>query len=393
MPLPDFEFKEEEEEDLGLLSFRETIQKVNQLNFKDVNFGAIRPGAGSVIEGSLIVKGSVEPEKLTGLGDLAFEDAVEKAKLGTTVIDGGYIVTGMINASRIDTGTLSADRLSVSELNALEIKAGSVDAEDITGTTITGKTIVGSTLTTASSGSRVEVGTGVNQRVDFYIGSSFIGGIQSDNVSASNFVTVFGGTNNHLNLNSGVYAEDATLRGNSTVGIRAGSEVRSFADFVPGSNASYYLGTSSRRWDRAYFDSRLYMYGTTSSRSFIIPNVANGSNLGSPSLYFYQLYADNVRYKNLASFDHIDDLEAIKAVGIKTIEKEGPDDIDSDGNVVKGKKHKKDVWDIKTLPKDVVEGDFIDANAMSGLMIGSLKELINKVETLESQLQELKNKV
>ena len=427
MPLPDFEFKEEEE-DLGLLSFRETIQKVNQLNFKDVNFGAIRPGAGSVIEGSLIVKGSVEPEKLTGLGELAYVDAVEKAKLGATIIDGGYIVTGMINASRIDTGTLSADRLSVTELNALNIKAGSVDAEDITGNTITGKTVRTSSGTTrvqmdASSNS---IGIISNGRTRVYLGEGVLEFYDSNENFSGN---IFGAASNSVAItsNTGSAAPRLTLGSSYLDLVNAdlrlecdllarwggdydiGKSATRFRDLwlsrdiafdgyvrntmEPSSNASYDLGTSSRRWDRAYLDNRLYMYGTTSSRSFIIPDVANGSNLGSPSLHFYQLYADNVRYKDLDSFDHIDDLEAIKAVGIKTIEKEGPDDIDSDGNVVKGKKHKKDVWDIKTLPKDVIEGDFIDANAMSGLMIGSLKELINKVETLESQLQELKNNV
>ncbi len=56
---------------------------------------------------------AVRNEILGSLGDMAYEDAVEKAKLGTTLIDGGYIVTGLIDASRIDVGTINVNRISV----------------------------------------------------------------------------------------------------------------------------------------------------------------------------------------------------------------------------------------------------------------------------------------
>lgn len=47
------------------------------------------------------------------LGSLAFDNAVELAKLGTTVIQGGFIRTGLIDAARIDTGVLNASRVSI----------------------------------------------------------------------------------------------------------------------------------------------------------------------------------------------------------------------------------------------------------------------------------------
>jgi hypothetical protein len=52
-------------------------------------------------------------EAIEGLGDMAYEDAVEKAKLGATIIEGGYLKTGFVDASRIDTGTLNAARVSI----------------------------------------------------------------------------------------------------------------------------------------------------------------------------------------------------------------------------------------------------------------------------------------
>ena len=445
MPLPEFEHIKtvEKEDDVEFLSVADTLQKVNQLNFADINYGAIRPGAGSVIDGNLIVDGTVSASKIivsgiktselnndagwtdTGdLGDLAYEDAVEKSKLGTTIIDGGYLVTGMITASRIDTGTLSADRLSVSELNALNIKAGSVDAEDITGNTITGKTVRTSSGTTrvqmdASSNS---IGIISNGRTRVYLGEGVLAFYDSNENFSGN---IFGSASNSVAItsNTGSAAPRLTLGSSYLDLVNAdlrlecdllarwggdydiGKSATRFRDLwlsrdiafdryvrnklEPSSNASYDLGTSTRRWDRAYFDSRLYMYGTTSSRSFVLPNVAGGSNIGSPSLYFNQMFADNVSYKSLNSFDHINDIEAMKKIKLKTVEVEEPDEV--------GKKEKKmitkQVWDFDSLPKDTKDGEFYNAGAVSGFIIGSIKELIKKVETLESQLQEFKNKV
>ena len=59
--------------------------------------------------------GRVASEKaVENLGDMAYEDAVERAKLGETVIEGGYLKTGFVDASRIDTGTLNAEAVTVS---------------------------------------------------------------------------------------------------------------------------------------------------------------------------------------------------------------------------------------------------------------------------------------
>lgn len=277
MPLPDFEFKEEEQ-DLGLLSFRETIQKVNQLNFKDVNFGAIRPGAGSVIEGSLIVKGSVEPEKLTGLGDLAYVDAVEKAKLGATIIDGGYIVTGMINASRIDTGTLSADRLSVTELNALEITAGSVAAEDITGNTITGKTV-----RTSSGDERVELNGPDNA---LYVYQDYLG--------SSRKRVVLGESGIYFNTTSEVSAGGLFGYGTNalaiTVGGSNGFEFNA-SQFLPFLDNSVDIGSTSKRWNQVHIGGSLVLSGEVTGH--LIPS-GSGSDLGSSTDPWDNLYIQDI---------------------------------------------------------------------------------------------------
>lgn len=46
------------------------------------------------------------------LGDMAYQDLVESAKLGSTIIEGGYIESGLLTANNIVTGQMNADRLA-----------------------------------------------------------------------------------------------------------------------------------------------------------------------------------------------------------------------------------------------------------------------------------------
>jgi phage minor structural protein len=67
------------------------------------------------------------------LGALAYEDAVEKAMLGTTIIEGGYLKTGFVDASRIDTGTLNANQVNIEARDAENntvIKIGKIEPEE-----------------------------------------------------------------------------------------------------------------------------------------------------------------------------------------------------------------------------------------------------------------------
>lgn len=50
--------------------------------------------------------------ELNGLGSMAYEDSVESSKLGTTIVEGGYIKSNLITADNIVTGQLNADRIS-----------------------------------------------------------------------------------------------------------------------------------------------------------------------------------------------------------------------------------------------------------------------------------------
>lgn len=93
------------------------------------------------------------------LGSLAYTDAVEFAKLGTTIIEGGYFKTGLVDASRIDTGTLNAARiaagsiatthLAADAITADKIAAGAVAAEHLAADSVTADKIVSGAITTA----------------------------------------------------------------------------------------------------------------------------------------------------------------------------------------------------------------------------------------------------
>ena len=86
----------------------------------------------------------------SNIGDMAYEDAVELAKLGDTIIEGGYLKTGLIDASRIDTGTLNADVVDVINLSASNISTGTLDANTISVINLSASNIETGTLNTAN---------------------------------------------------------------------------------------------------------------------------------------------------------------------------------------------------------------------------------------------------
>ncbi len=93
------------------------------------------------------------------LGDLAYESVVEKAKLGSTIIEGGYLRTGFVDASRIDTGVLNAARVSISSDTTFSpgydpsqkiMTGGAADDVNTHTTTINGGKITTNTLDAAA---------------------------------------------------------------------------------------------------------------------------------------------------------------------------------------------------------------------------------------------------
>lgn len=115
-------------------------------NFQDVNYNFqlidrllrghgldgdhIRVIPGEKVEGLQELVDDVKGE-FGNLGELAYSDAVQKAQLGTTIIAGGYIVTGLIDASRISVGTLEADRIRTRSISTDKITIGGVTYDNL----------------------------------------------------------------------------------------------------------------------------------------------------------------------------------------------------------------------------------------------------------------------
>lgn len=75
-------------------------------------------------------QGKVDALKNT-LKSLAYLDTVEVAKLGTTVIDGGYIKTTLIKASSIHGNKILAETITANEIQSNTITAKQIDVESI----------------------------------------------------------------------------------------------------------------------------------------------------------------------------------------------------------------------------------------------------------------------
>ncbi len=117
------------------------------------------------------------------LGKLAYEDQVQVAMLGETVIVGGYLNTELIKAKSI-----VADQLNVDDLAAISANIGDVTAGSLTGVTITG-----STIRTAASGTRAEMGGGSTPYFDTYLGNIKRMRLESDRLNFYDENGILGG--------------------------------------------------------------------------------------------------------------------------------------------------------------------------------------------------------
>jgi len=118
-------------------------------------------GARVSINGSTTFASGYNPSlklNTADAGDLAYLDLVEKAKLGTTVISGGYILTSLLTASNIQTGTLNASLVNVTNLNASNITSGTINVggtNQPTAIIIAASTITGNSRLGFQNGSRI----------------------------------------------------------------------------------------------------------------------------------------------------------------------------------------------------------------------------------------------
>jgi len=118
-------------------------------------------------------------------------------------------------------------------------------------------------------------------------------------------------------------------------------------------------------------------------------DAADWGMLGTSTYNLYSIYSRYVYYKYLSTFSHLDDLSVLKS--FKEVE------IEDDR---KGKKVK--VYDMSSVHPELKDesGNFFNAGATVGFLLGVAKQLTDKIEQLESllfkqqkEIGELKKKV
>jgi len=177
---------------------------------------------------------------------------------------------------------------------------------------------------------------------------------------------------NNLQINSG-----------STKGIK----LLKTGEWQPVTSGYPNLGTSTKRFGGADFNNTVTFWYN------IRPNTDSSySSIGASDRYFQYLYSYYVRYKDLAAFKEHDDIALIKNIKEKDITRYQVKGFDKDKKPIKKNETIK-VWDETTMPSEVYKDGFYDAGAVNGFLIGTVKQLVEKVEVLENKVEILENKL
>ena len=164
------------------------------------------------------------------------------------------------------------------------------------------------------------------------------------------------------------------------------SAINNDGSIEPAVSGTINIGSATKRFGEANFN------GYLTSWYNIRPNTdPSCSSIGASDRYFMYLYSWYVRYKDIAAFKSHDDIALIKNIKEKTITRTQVDGFDKD-NKPKKREEIIDVWDETTMPPEVYKDGFYDAGAVQGLTIGTLKQIIDKIDAMEQEIKLLKNK-
>lgn len=276
-----------------------------------------------------------------------------------TQITGDNILANSINASKITTGqlivgtnvglgtaqdsagvtTIIGNTVTTGFVNALSVTAGSVAAENITGTYITGKVIRTSAATNVN---RVII-SGPNNDIEFWNEDDELSGVISTFYNAipspTSGIEMTGGGGTYFSLSGRGTMGFAVLGlANKTFGLtwdsndpateRITTDAEIDYDWIPFYNASYDLGSSSKKWNNLYLNGSITVGGTVDGvdiaahvadasahhsstsnglnitpASVVVGGVVRGSasnsyDLGSTSYYWSNLYVDYIKFNS-----------------------------------------------------------------------------------------------
>jgi hypothetical protein len=118
-----------------------------------------------------------------------------------------------------------------------------------------------------------------------------------------------------------------------------------------------------------------------SSTGYILPYSTTSASLGEPTTYYWSfVYSYFLKYKVAPSaFDALDDLALVKNYRTKTEQRQNP---------ITGQSYEEEVIDPSSLSFLRDENGFADQSRDTGFLLGCIKALVNRVETLENSLKE-----
>jgi len=299
-------------------------------------------------------------------------NAIQTDHLAASVVTSDKISSNAIQTNHLSAGVVTSDKISSNAIQTNHLTAGVVTSDKITSNLIYGK----------------DFATAQN------VGQS--GGPAGVRFNSSGIAGYTGGTNKSFEIvaSTGV----TKLAGGSFIAdnYRSAFIDPSYGDQTQISNyvAQWKTGGGGDLYNHfsllpvsAIRDS-VAQFG----HSYVVPEPEfcvdqyGYGYLGTPTQYTYwkYIYGYYVRYKDIASFESLDDLAILKSIK----EKETKDE--------KGKIKKViDKNDIKHLlsDDDFGENDFFDAGKVSGFALCVSKKLLERIEELEKKIAELEDKV
>lgn len=364
---------------------------------------------------------------------LADINVTQGKKLDTAINDQGQVISDLIN-SKLNTQTKQIlDGFTFGASGAIKIITDSNNGIWISPTGILGKKAGATTFALDNSGNATFSGT-------LSAASGTLGTITSATITAGTFQTATGGqrviisgSNNSIKFYDNTGTFQGELYGSSSYGgiiaVNGNLGVTGFLDVTgnasiyklyidagsgagiePSWNNSITLGSSSYRWNNVYSQNGNFA-GTLVSQSLSVASDISGSNLylsyftlggeeikptsgnlgylGTASKYFFYAYVNNIRYKTIDTFQHHNDIALMKNIKAKKIKEKIPLSghfFSKNGKQLKTKITEREVWDESTFPKEIVDGEFINGNAMIGFLMGTIKQLIDKMEKLEQKV-------
>ena len=312
---------------------------------------ALNPHTDSIlINRDKVMDGLVNDLKLAS-------EAVTEAKIAANAVTGGKIQAGAIAAGHIAAGAVVADKIAAGAVTAIKIDVATLDAISANVGTLTSGTINGVTIYAGNENVILDV-NGL-KIIDKYL--TFKTGAAE--------CSLWLASSTRLVLDAGF-----DLDVQEHLWIHAGE--------VVGIHTSDAAGN-------IYFRTKNVAGNADLDHVFCPSTLGSGSTgwgyIGNATYWWYKMYSQFYYYKTAPqAFQDFDDVALIKAMKSKKQR-------DKDGREVER-------IDIATLPKEVKireERDdkpgefeeFIDSSAMTGLLIGAIKQLAAKVDKLEVRLK------